>query len=212
MKTEELIHALAADPLLHDRSVGRTVLLALIPSLLVAAALFMIFLGPRHNLAQAIETLRFPFKFVVTASLAAAALAVVVRLSTPGADISGPSKWLWVAPALLAAAVMLELVSVPKADWGARLVGQNWKFCLIFIPLLSLAPLAGLIVALRHGASTAPRLSGLVAGLAAGGLGATLYAAHCPDDSPLFLATWYVIGIAVMALLGTFAGSRWLKW
>ena len=44
-----------------------------------------------------------------------------------------------------------------------------------------------------------PSLAGAVAGLAAGGVAATLYAAHCTDDSPLFVATWYTLAIAALA-------------
>jgi len=40
------------------------------------------------------------------------------------------------------------------------------------------------------------------AGLVAGGLSAALYATHCTDDSPLFVATWYTIAIAAVTVLG----------
>ena len=56
------------------------------------------------------------------------------------------------------------------------------------------------LAVLRYGATTRPGFAGAMAGLLAGGLAATFYAAHCPDDSPLFVATWYTIAIAAMAL------------
>jgi hypothetical protein len=65
---------------------------------------------------------------------------------------------------------------------------------------------------LRHGAPSRPTLAGAVAGLAAGGLAATFYAAHCTDDSPLFVATWYTIAIAVLTLLGALGASRIARW
>jgi hypothetical protein len=68
------------------------------------------------------------------------------------------------------------------------------------------------IAALRHGAPTRPAFAGAVAGLAAGGLAATLYAAHCTDDSPLFVATWYTIAIAVLAGLGALGGRLFARW
>jgi hypothetical protein len=52
----------------------------------------------------------------------------------------------------------------------------------------------------------------MAAGLLAGGMGAALYAMHCPDDSPLFVATWYGLAIAVVATLGAVLGSRVLRW
>jgi hypothetical protein len=44
------------------------------------------------------------------------------------------------------------------------------------------------------------------------GIAATLYASHCTDDSPLFVATWYPIGFVLMAALGALIGSRVLRW
>jgi hypothetical protein len=51
-----------------------------------------------------------------------------------------------------------------------------------------------------------------VAGLIAGGLAAALYATHCTDDSPLFVATWYSIAIGAVAVLGALLGRRLLRW
>lgn len=68
------------------------------------------------------------------------------------------------------------------------------------------------LLALRHGAPTSPALAGAVAGLAAGGLAATFYAAHCTDDSPLFVATWYPLAIAMLAAAGAVAGRLAVRW
>ena len=57
-----------------------------------------------------------------------------------------------------------------------------------------------------------PRLAGAVAGLASAGLAASLYALYCPDDSPLFVATWYTLAAAITAGVGAIAGKRWLRW
>ena len=46
----------------------------------------------------------------------------------------------------------------------------------------------------------------------AGGLAATFYAAHCFDDSPLFVATWYTIAIAILAALGALGGRLFVRW
>jgi hypothetical protein len=48
--------------------------------------------------------------------------------------------------------------------------------------------------------------------LVAGGLGATIYAAYCIEDSPLFLATWYTLAIAIVSIVGAAVGSRALRW
>jgi hypothetical protein len=92
------------------------------------------------------------------------------------------------------------------------MAGRYGYHCLFFIPFFSLAPLVALFWALKGGAPEKPGLSGAAAGLAAGGVGAAIYALHCPDDSPLFVALWYVTAITFVTLCGYFAGKRWLTW
>jgi hypothetical protein len=112
---------------------------------------------------------------------------------------------------LLAGGIAADLSTPQRLGWGARLVGSNSRVCLVAIPALSLPLLAAALVALRHGAPTRPALAGAVAGLLSAGLAATLYAAHCPDDSPLFVATWYTLAAALVAAFGALAGVRLLR-
>jgi len=57
-----------------------------------------------------------------------------------------------------------------------------------------------------------PGVAGATAGLVAGGVGSMLYALTCPDDSPLFVATWYSIAVAVVAGGAAWVGNRLLRW
>jgi hypothetical protein len=92
-----------------------------------------------------------------------------------------------------------------------RLVGQNSRVCMTAIPAMSLPLLASALVGLRHGAPTRPTLAGAIAGLLSAGLAATVYASHCTDDSPLFVATWYTIATALVTAVGALAGSKVLR-
>jgi hypothetical protein len=92
-----------------------------------------------------------------------------------------------------------------------RLVGSNWRTCLTAIPLMSLPLLAAALFGLRQGAPTRPAIAGAIAGLASAGLAATLYASHCTDDSPLFVATWYSIATVLVTAIGALLGSRVLR-
>ena len=65
------------------------------------------------------------------------------------------------------------------------------KYCTTMIPMMAAPILAALIIAMREGAPLHPALTGALAGAASAGAAALLYASHCPDDSPLFVATWY---------------------
>ena len=105
-----------------------------------------------------------------------------------------------------------ELMVVPPDLWMPRLIGHNMRFCTTMIPLFALGPLVLLLWAFRRGAPDNPARAGAVAGLIAGGIGAAFYAAHCFDDSPLFVATWYTLAIGVVTGLGALLGSRFLRW
>ena len=212
MRTEDLLGALVADGAVRPAPLGRGFLVALLGGTVATAALFAVAIGPRPDLVEAARTVRFLVKFVECAALAIAALILVLRLVRPAADRGfGPVALIAVA-ALLAGAVVIELVVVPSTEWGRRLVGTNWMHCLGLIPLLSIAPFAALMLAARHGATTSPHLTGAVVGLVSAGIGAFFYAANCTDDSPLFVATWYTLATALVAGLGAAVGGRVLRW
>jgi hypothetical protein len=80
------------------------------------------------------------------------------------------------------------------------------------IPVMAAPILAALIVAMRAGAPMHPGWTGALAGAASAGIASFLYASHCPDDSPLFVATWYPIATLVCAAVGALAGRRFLAW
>jgi hypothetical protein len=92
-----------------------------------------------------------------------------------------------------------------------RLIGSNSRICMTVIPLLAVPVLVASLIGLRHGAPARPAVAGAIAGLLSAGVAATLYASHCTDDSPLFVATWYPIAIALVTAVGALAGSRVLR-
>ena len=147
-----------------------------------------------------------------TLTLAASAIALVLQVFRPEADLVRRLWLLALAPAMLVAAALAELIVMPSSTWMPRLIGTNARFCLTWIPLLAVAPLIAFLAALRKGAPANPGLAGALAGLGAGAIAATLYASHCIDDSPLFVVIWYPIAIALVSLVGYFAGRHWLRW
>jgi hypothetical protein len=91
-------------------------------------------------------------------------------------------------------------------------MGVNGVMCVASILFLSLLPLTATIYALRQGAPMSPALAGAAAGLLAGALGATVFAMHCTNDSPLFVAIWYALAIGLMSIFGLLVGKRALRW
>ncbi|MGR9426311.1 NrsF family protein [Rhizobium leguminosarum] len=211
MKTDDLIRSLAADssPPWRFRSL---VTAGVVASVVLAAVLFFVLIGFRPDIAQAMESGRFLFKFVVTIALAVTAVRAVIALGRPGDSARSRVVALALVPLLVLAAAAVELLSIPRDLWMPRLVGHNARFCLTLIPLLAAGPLACLLAVLRKGAPSYPGFAGAVAGLAASGIGATFYAANCNDDSPLFVMTWYTIAILMVTLVGYLIGRKVLRW
>ena len=212
MKTGDLIRALAADSEVHPMPPGRALALALIPGVAIALSLHFAVLGLRPHLLTLLGEPRLLFKLCLTFLLVALSGPLVLRLVRPGAGVRRVTLLLAIVPALLVAAILAELLAVPAAEWGQRLIGSNAMFCLKTIPFLSAAPLVAVLLALRQGAPEHPALAGAGAGLFAGAIGAAFYATHCPDDSPLFVAAWYTLGIGIVAAIGAVVGRRLLRW
>jgi len=66
--------------------------------------------------------------------------------------------------------------------------------------------------AMRGLAPTRPPLAGTAAGLLAGTVGALVYCLHCPEMGAPFIASWYLLGMLMPALLGAFLGRFLLRW
>lgn len=210
MKTDDLIRSLAVDEKSRWR-VGNLLTVTLLAAVPVSVILFFTEIGIRPDIATAVENPLFDLKFAVTISIALSAVAMSLHLSRPEASPKGMLLLLAIPIALLTGGIVYELTQPQRVGWTARMIGTNSRFCLTAIPVMSLPLLAAALVALRHGAPSRPAIAGAFAGLLSGGLAATLYAAHCTDDSPLFVALWYSLAIGLVTAVGAVAGWRILK-
>ncbi len=212
MKTDDLIRVLAADPEVEKTPLALALVYGLLSGILVSLALYVLLLGPRPHLIDIITQPRIIFKIIYPLALFACAGPLALRLARPTGDPRPLFAVLLILLFVLAAAVATELLILPRDLWRVRLIGHNAAFCMVVIPSLAAAPLVGALVALHRGAPKNPSLAGAGAGLFAGAFAAALYATHCPDDSPLFVATWYMLAILVVMAVGAIAGSRFLRW
>jgi hypothetical protein len=211
MDTDQFIRTLAADSAHRARPVGFVLMLALLAAAPVSLAMFFAELGVRPDVMTAMRNPFFDLKFAVTLALAISAIAVSLHLSRPEASLRGWA-WLLLIPAgLLVAGIGSEMMMPQRMPMMTRMVGKNSQTCLTAIPLMSLPLLAAALIGLRHGAPSRPAVAGAIAGLLSAGLAATLYASHCTDDSPLFVATWYTIATALVTAIGALAGSKVLR-
>lgn len=212
MRTDDLIRAITADGAARPARISARLAGGLALGGLGAGALFLLGLGVRADIADALQTWRFLAKIAILLVCLAAALWASAQLARPDADRRRVLAALIAPLTVLGSAVAWELATTAPLTWWPRAIGTNSKLCLAAVGLLGIAPLVAFLAALRAGAPRSPAVAGAVAGLVAGSVGGVLYALHCFDDSPLFVALWYTPPIALIVLAGAAAGSRVLRW
>lgn len=212
MKTADLIAALAADNPTQVRPISQTMGLAVAAAGLVAAIAFSAATDIRPDIATALTDPRFLLKPLAMGLMALTAVLVVRRLASPEGSVGRLALLLAIVPAMLLTGVGIELAVIPAEERWTNLVGTGFGQCVGLITLIGCAPLALILWGLKQGAPANPRLAGGMAGVAAAGIAAVLYAVHCPNDSPFYVAAWYSTATLILAGAGAFAGARLLRW
>jgi len=214
MRTDDLINTLVADHAAQPspRPIGHGLAMAIIGGLAISAALFSITLGRRPDIVSALGTWRFDMKLADNLVLVIVTTWVALCLSRPTTTRPSEVRPLIVPALLLLGAVIYELVTIPSSVWLARAMGMNGLMCVANLIFLSIVPFGIILYALRQGAPMSPAVTGAAGGLLAGAVGATVYAMHCMDDSPLFVAIWYTLAIGLMTLAGLLIGRYVLRW
>lgn len=211
MTTDDLIRVMAADTA-RPQPLTTSLMRGLIPALAVASAVVATQLGFREDLAAALLTPLLAMRTLLVAALGLVAIGCAQDLMRPeGRD----SVRLWPLAGIGAVALGLlawAWVTTPADMRERALLGETLATCLVMIPLLSILPVAAVLMTLRRGATTAPALAGFVAGLAGSGLAAAIYSLHCPENSPLFCVTWYGLAILSTAAVSAALGARLLRW
>ena len=212
MRTSELIAALAADPVPEPVRLDRRVAIALVVGLAVSVALYFLLLGPRPGLAAGAETMRFWLKVVDSLAFALPSLLLTLRLARPDAKPRALALWLLAPFILLAAGVIAEMLLVPQSEWMSRLMGANATALHGHDPDAGRSGPRGVHCRVASWRAASPGLTGAMAGAAAAGVGALVYASSCPDNSPLFVATWYPLATLICMGVGAVAGRLFLDW
>nr|WP_246329280.1 NrsF family protein [Chthonobacter rhizosphaerae] len=208
-----MIASLTADAKRSARRPAPTILPAALAGTLLAVVVFAVLVGKiRPDIAGAVGEIRFLLKFAVTLSLAGAAYAVLRESAYPEGVHRRRLLVLAVPAVVVLSCVAFELAALPADAVTRSLVGSNSVACLVNVSLMGIGPLGLFVLALRRAAPAHPALSGIAAGLLAGAIAATVYAAYCPDDSPLFVATWYLLAIGGLAALGAATARVVARW
>lgn len=213
MKTEQLVDLLASNAApVPRRAASRRLLAALAVGLPLSLAWMLLEWGVRRDLIQAMFWPMFWVRLGFGAAVVLAGFVVVQRLARPGARVG--LGWLALAapPLLIWLLAGMALADAAPGQRAALVWGQTWRSCAIDIALVSLPVFAALLWALRGLAPTRPAWAGASAGALAGGVGAMVYALHCPELAAPYIAVWYVAGIALPTVAGALIGRRLLRW
>jgi hypothetical protein len=213
MKTDDLIAMLAnAAPPVERRAPGRRFALALLLGLAAAMVLMAVGLGLRRDLNEVVRWPMFWLRLAYPACIGSAAMWLTLRLSRPGvrignrwAGLAAPVAFAWIGMAAV-------LTQVPVDARLALVLGHTWRVCPILIALLSTPAFAAMLWAVRGMAPVRLRATGAAVGLLAGATATVAYCLHCPEISPAFWSIWYLLGMAIPAVVGALIGPRVLRW
>jgi len=190
MRTETLTAILASnlEPAVPSRK-GRRYALGILVGGLVALLLMGGILKVNPALAHEVTLPAFWVRELYCGGLGVLSVCVLARLALPGERLG-----LWPAGIALIVLLMWILGAVVLLSAGPQsrvhlLLGTTARVCPFLIAFLAAPLFAALVWILKGLAPTRLRLAGATAGFAAGSLGSVVYALHCPELAPPFIAT-----------------------
>lgn len=209
--TNDLIHQLAQDGA-PVRPLAPVYLRAGVWVLAAAgyAAAMVWAIGPRPDLADRLNDMRF-----VNEQAGALLAAIAAALTALALTVPGRSR-LW------------PFLPVPPVLFWLGTLGHNFADdlreaapppplipdlqCFFLIALIGSLPVVLLVAMLRQGAPLAPRLTMAMATLAAGALGNFALRFFHMQDSALMILVWQVGSVVALVLLAIPLGERLLRW
>jgi hypothetical protein len=213
MKTEDLVATLVRSVTpVDERAVRRRFAVTQIAAVLLCMVAMLVFIGPRPDWRNAIETPMFWVKLAFPGAVAAASFSLLRRLGHPGMRLGQPAKAViapFVVVWLMACAV---LANAPASGWPGLILGGSWRQCPLIITALSLPAFVLSFRAISALAPTRLMMAGAAAGMFAGSAAAFAYAFSCIETEAPFLAVWYVVGMLIPTAAGACLGRRLLRW
>jgi len=213
VKTDDLISMLATgDSRVAGPTAGQRYAMAGGLGAIGAAVLMLVLLQLRHDLLQALSLPMFWVKIGFVVSLAGASLFAVLRLSRPGTSLDGVTLILALPVLTIWAIAAYSLIDADPGERSRLFFGDTWAVCPLLIALLSAPVYLGIFRVMQDMAPTRPRVAGFAAGLLSGAIAATVYCLHCPEMGAPFVGFWYLLGMLIPALIGTWQGNTRLRW
>ena len=216
MNTNQLIDVLSAnlEPVNHDR-LRKTLILGMVTGGAAALAVMLATVGPRPDLLSTIHLEWSGIKLLFSLSVVGMGSPLLIRLMQPGLEKETHWTLVWLPFMVAMVAALVAFLFCGHQEWREMLLGASTVSparCLLLIVFFSAIPLAALFWAIREGAPTRLKLCGTIAGVVAGGLGATAYVLTCRSDTMPFIAIWYGTAMAFCGFIGAQIGPRLLRW
>ncbi|SEI11703.1 hypothetical protein SAMN05216228_101331 [Rhizobium tibeticum] len=212
-KTDDIIESLVSDLKPVPRNAPwRRFALCIVPALGLSLLLMLTILGLRVDMPEVLMLPVFWIKSTYNALIAVAAFLTLYQLSRPDGSEGRFFGLLTTIFAGMAAVAAIQLMMAPIETYRALILGSSARHCPLLIFGFAMPVYAGTIWALRRGAPMDLRLTGLVAGIAAGAAGAWVYSWFCTENGMPFVLIWYSLGILLTSALGVFTGPRLLRW
>jgi len=212
-KTDDIIESLVGDLKPVPRNaLWRRFALGLVPALGLALLLMLAILGLRVDMPDVLMLPVFWIKSAYNALIAVAALLAVFRLSRPDGSEGRFFGLLALVFAAMTAIAAIQLMMAPAGSSRVLILGSSALHCPLLIFGFAMPVYAGVVWALRRAAPSDLRLTGFVAGIAAGAAGAWVYSWFCTENGMPFVLIWYSLGILLTGALGVLAGPRLLRW
>jgi hypothetical protein len=213
VKTDDLIDRLASDlrPV-PPSALGRLLTLALLPGLVLSAAVILLGHGFRPDLASAVYLPAFWVKSIYPLALSVIAITALMVIARPGGRPSGAGIASLSVYLVLFALGLWQLRMAPAEAYPRMIFGISAWFCPLIIAAAGLPVFVATIFFLRRSAPTDLRLAGCIAGLVAGSVGAWAYSWGCIENGLTFVALWYTLGIVICGAAGACLGRPLLRW
>ncbi|MBB2753909.1 UNVERIFIED_ORG: hypothetical protein GGI57_004641 [Rhizobium aethiopicum] len=212
-KTDDIIERLASDlePMPRN-ALRRRFALGIVPALGLSLLLMLAILGPRVDMPDVLMLPVFWIKSAYNALIAVTAFLAVYRLSRPDGSEGRFFGLLALIFAAMTAAAAAQLMMAPTETYPVLILGSSALHCPLLILGFAIPVYAGAVWALRQAAPSDLRLTGFVAGIAAGAAGAWVYSWFCTENGMPFVLIWYSLGILLTGALGAATGPRLLRW
>lgn len=212
-KTDDIIDSLVADLKPVPRhALQRRFALGILPALAVSLVLMLTVAGLRPDLSQALSLPVFWIKSAYNALLAVTAFLAVYRIARPDGSEGRFFNAVATIFATMAVIAVIQLLLSPTETYPVLILGSSALHCPFLIFAFALPVFVANVWILRSAAPTDLRLTGFIAGIAAGAAGAWVYSWFCTENGMPFVLIWYSLGILLTGLFGGLLGPRLLRW